>query len=224
MENNKIKAVIFDMDGTIINTETLWKKIIFDYLANRGITKYSPTFLNKLSNSSGGGLINASTLMKEEFNFKESINELVTQKTMLSLEYMQKYPINFINGFPEFHKKLQEKMIPTSIGTNSNIPALNLLSEKLNFKSFFGNNIYSMEHVGNKAKPDPAVFLHAAEKLNVKPSECLVFEDSITGFKAAKKAGMTLVAIKNEFNKDLLHHADYAIDDYTQADEILKKL
>ncbi len=221
---NKIKAIIFDMDGTIINTEGLWKKIIFDYLKNRGITKYTPAFLDRMKNSSGGGLINTSTIMKEEFKFEESIPELVAQKTLISLEYMQKYPIQFINGFPEFHKTLKEKFIPTGIGTNSNIKTLELISNKLNFKNFFGSNMYSMEHVGNIAKPNPAIFLHVAEKLNIKPSQCLVFEDSITGFKAAKAAGMALVAIKNKFNKDVIHHADFAIDDYTQAHAIIEKL
>jgi HAD superfamily hydrolase (TIGR01509 family) len=224
MNNKKIKAVIFDMDGTIINTESLWKSIIFDYLKNKGITKYTPAFLDKMKNSSGGGLINASTIMKEEFSFKESIEELVKQKTKFSLEYMKKHDIHFINGFINFHKKLQEKLIPTSIGTNANIKTLNLLNKKLNFEQFFGKNMYSMEHVQNKAKPDPAVFLHAAQNLNIKPEECLVFEDSITGFKAAKNAGMTLVAIKNQFNQDILHNADYSIKDYTQAYNIIEKL
>ena len=59
---------------------------------------------------------------------------------------------------------------------------------------------------------------------NHKGKEVLVFEDSISGFSAAKKAGMTLVAIKNDQNKDILYQADFAIDDYTQAGEIFKKV
>ncbi len=224
MEQPKIKAVIFDMDGTIIDTEYIWKKVISDFLLKRGIKKLTTYQSNKLKNSSGGGLPKASEVLKNEFNFSESIDQLVEEKTILSLEYMKKYTVNFIKGFPDFHKKLQAKSIPTSIGTNSNIVTLDILSKRLNFKQFFGNNMYSMEHVGNKAKPDPAVFLHAAKKLNVKPSECLVFEDSISGFKAAKKAGMMLVAIKNDDNKDILHAADYIINDYTDTKKILENL
>lgn len=222
MKQLKIKAVIFDMDGTIIDTEYIWQKVIYDFLLKRGIKQLTPTQVDKLKNSAGGGLPKASEVLKNEFNFSESIEQLVKEKTALSLEYMEKYQVNFIKGFQSFHKQLQKKLISTSIGTNSNIPTLDILSKKLNLKQFFGNNIYSMEHVENKAKPDPAVFLHAAKKLNVKPSECLVFEDSISGFKAAKKAGMTLVAIKNKDNKDLLNIADYVINDYT--DKILENL
>ena len=222
MKQLKIKAVIFDMDGTIIDTGYIWQKVISDFLLKRGIKKLTPAQVDKLKNTASGGLPKISEIFKNEFNFSESIDQLVQEKTILSLEYMQKYQVNFIKGFSAFHKQLQKKSILTSIGTNSNIPTLDVLSKKLNFKQFFGSNIYSMEHVGNKAKPDPAVFLHAAEKLNVKPSECLVFEDSISGFKAAKKAGMTLVAIKNNENKNLLNTADYVINDYT--DKILENL
>ncbi|MBU4269401.1 HAD family phosphatase [Candidatus Dependentiae bacterium] len=221
---SKIKAVIFDMDGTIIDTEHVWQKVIYDFLAKRGITQLTEDQKVILKNTAGGGLPQAASFFKQSFNFQESLEELIEEKVKMSVEYMQKYPINFINGFENFHNLLKKNHIPTSVGTNASIPTLELLSQKLDFKKFFGSNIYSMEHVGRKAKPDPAVFLHAAEKLNVKPEECLVFEDSISGFSAAKKAGMTLVAIKNDQNKDILYHADFAIDDYTQADEILKKV
>lgn len=224
LSENKIKAVIFDMDGTIIDTEHIWQRVMADFLFNKGVAQISPRLKDALKNSSGGGSYQAVTLFKQEYNFPEPVEVLLKEKIDMSMEYMQKYEINFIKGFQEFHAKLREQNIPTSIGTNANIPVLTLLNNKLNFNQFFGPNLYCMEHVGNKAKPDPAVFLHAAEKLNVKPEECLVFEDSISGFGAAKKAGMTLVGIKNQYNKDIINQADFAIDDYTQAHEIIEKL
>jgi len=221
---SKIKAVIFDMDGTIIDTEYVWQKVISDFLSKRGITELTIEQKQILKDTAGGGLPKAASFFKQTFNFPENLEDLIQEKVNMSIEYMQKYPVSFINGFENFHDILRKNNIPTSVGTNASIPTLDLLAKKLDFKKFFGKNIYSMEHVGRKAKPDPAVFLHAAEKLNVKPEECLVFEDSISGFSAAKKAGMTLVAIKNDQNKDILYQADFAIDDYTQAGEIFKKV
>lgn len=222
-ETTKIKAAIFDMDGTIIDTENIWQKVMSDFLAKRGITELTPLQKKALDDSAGGGLPKAAEIFKREFNFKESIEVLIQEKVDLSLEYMQKYQVNFIKGFPDFHEFLKKNSILTGVGTNAGIPTLNILAQKLNFQSFFGKDIYSMDHVEKKAKPNPALFLHVAKQLNVNPKECLVFEDSIAGFQAAKKAGMTLVAIKNEKNSKILDQADFVINDYSQADEIIKK-
>lgn len=223
-KTTKIKAAIFDMDGTIIDTETIWQKVMSDFLANKGITKLTPLQKKAIDDSAGGGLPRAAEIFKQEFNFKESIEVLVQEAANLSLEYIQKYQVNFIKGFPDFHKFLESNAILTGIGTNAGLTTLNLLTKKLDLQSFFGKNIYSMDHVEKKAKPNPALFLHVAKKLNVSPKECLVFEDSIAGFKAAKKAGMTLVAIKNKKNSNILDQADFVIDDYLQANKIIKKL
>ena len=72
------------------------------------------------------------------------------------------------------------------------------------------------------AKPDPALFLHAAEKLNAAPENCVVFEDSIWGFKAANAAHMKCIAIKNNRNQD--HHSENthgAIDSYDEAEAVI---
>ena len=94
----------------------------------------------------------------------------------------------------------------------------------MNLTKFFGANIYHIGHVENKVKPDPAVFLHAAEKLNVNPSECVVFEDSIFGFEAAKQAGMKCVAIQHPHNENHRHEVHGSITSYDDALNILKKI
>ena len=94
----------------------------------------------------------------------------------------------------------------------------------MDLTQFFGANQYCIAAVGNKAKPNPAIFLHAAKQLNVEPHECVVFEDSIAGFKAAQAAGMKCIAIKNSLNKDSLELVDSAIESYHEAEEALKKL
>ena len=132
--------------------------------------------------------------------------------------------LSFIEGFERFHSFVLRHSLRNCIATNTRQEAFDKIIERLKFKGFFGEHLYSIDHVGGRAKPDPSVFLHAAEQLGVDPSECLVFEDSIYGFQAAKAAGMRCVAIKNKRNKDFLMHVDYAVVDYHEAVELLSKL
>jgi len=166
----KVKAIIFDMDGTIIDTEAIWKNVTLDVL-----------------------------------------KEL-------------KGDIAFIEGFKEFHTTLREHNIPTGIATNASESHLQQISEQLKFKDMFGAHIYSIAHVNYRAKPDPAIFLHVAEKLGVKPEECVVFEDSLPGFSAAKAAGMQCIAIKNSINSGFLDTVHEAIENYHHAHAALTRL
>ena len=221
---NKIKAILFDMDGTIIHTEHVWKEIILQFLNCQGIKNLSDQQREILKNTSGAGLLKTLTVLKEEFNLPYTVDELLHKKIEVSKEYFSKNHIEFIDGFASFHNKLKKANIASSIATNANIKVLDCLNKKINLESFFGKNMYTMEHVGNKAKPDPAVFLHAAKQLNVKPEECVIFEDSLVGFKAAKAAEIKCIAIQNKFNQDILHHADGIISNYHEAEKELEKI
>jgi len=221
---DKVKAIIFDMDGTIIKTEHIWDvvstKVLMD-LCN--ITTLSAKHTKFLKNVGSVGVENTAIAMKREFGIPHSVEEIIQRKLQLAASYFDE-AIEFIEGFEDFHKKLQELNIPTSIATNASEVSLKQISENLKFERFFGKNIYSIADVNNKAKPDPAVFLHAAKQLLVNPDDCIVFEDSLVGFQAAKAAGMKCIAIKNKNNKNHLIHVQDAIDNYSQAEEALKKV
>lgn len=221
---NKIKAIIFDMDGTIINTDNLWKQVIKQVLASHGITTISEKSKAILKNTASSGLVKTASILIEEFKLQISVEDLVKQKLELSEEYLIKSKIDFIHGFPDFHKRLQANQIKSGVATNANIRSVDILIPKLRLDSFFGSNIYSIENAANKAKPDPDIFLYTAEKLNAKPEECLIFEDSIVGFNAAKAAGIRCIAIKNKTNLSSLHLVDGAIDSYDQAENEIKKV
>ncbi len=221
---NKVKAIIFDMDGTIIKTEHIWRKVSVQVLMEQcnvtELQEHHEAFLRSLS---GMGLENAAISMKQTFNLAIGHDDLIKRKIELADQLFDQ-EIEFINGFEVFHTQLQSHIIPTSIATNADQANLNQIAKSLNFQRFFGNNMYCIADVNFKAKPDPALFLHAAEKLGVKPEDCVVFEDSVYGFQAAKAAGMKCIAIKNHFNEKHFDLVDHAIDDYSQAEDALKKL
>jgi beta-phosphoglucomutase len=223
---SKFKAIIFDMDGTIIKTDHIWRRVTLEVLEHHGITELTVEQEKFLLTLSGKAAPLSAAALIEQFDLQAELEDVIAHKLALANKYHlgEESVIEFIEGFELFHNKLQLHSIPTSIATNAHPDNLDGIVDKMQFKRFFGSNIYCIGHVDFKPKPDPAVFLHAAKMLGAKPEECVVFEDSIYGFQAAKAAGMKCIAIKNDLNKDLLHHVHDAIDSYHDAEEALKKI
>ncbi|HYV33427.1 MAG TPA: HAD family phosphatase, partial [Candidatus Limnocylindria bacterium] len=93
---------------------------------------------------------------------------------------------------------------------------LTLIDSRLHIFEAFNNQIFTISQVGNKSKPDPAVFLFAAEKMQSKPAECFVIEDAPRGIEAAKNAGMFCIALTTTFTKDRLTQADIIVDSFKE--------
>lgn len=225
MENlkEKIKAVIFDMDGTIILTDHIWGEVVREYLHETGIRVFTAKDVQYLDSMSGMSMKSAAKSVKRHFGLPHDTDQIAARKMELANIRFRK-GVKFIEGFEQFHKALRDHGIPSGIGTNATPENLEPLTESMKFRTFFGEHIYGIAHVNYVAKPDPMLFLHVAAKLGVKPEECIVFEDSIYGFQAAKAAGMKCIAIKSPNNHHLLEHAHAAIDSYHEAIDALKKL
>jgi sugar-phosphatase len=219
----KVKAIIFDMDDTIIKTEHLWKLATKEVLLKRWCRPFTSEHVAAFKTISGQGLKPAWEFLKKMFNLSDATSTLI-KETIQQTTKKFKEGVEFIPGFEQFHNTLCHHEIPTGIATNADDRSLNALFKVINLKKFFGNNIFCVTDVDNKSKPDPAIFLHTAEKLNAQPSECVVFEDSLFGLQAAKIAGMKSIVIKNEINQPHHNHAHYAIDDYYQAVDALRKI
>ena len=219
----KIKAIIFDMDGTIINTEDMWKNVTLDVLAKHGVTTFGAEEELFLKNLSGMNIKYSSSALKSEFKLDATVQEIIDHTIHFGNVHLNTN-IEFIEGFEFFHRKLQEHGIPSGIATNAHPSNLKGIAERLEFVKFFGTNIYTPANVNNTPKPAPDLFLHTAAQLGVDPSECVVFEDSIYGFQAAKAAGMKCIAIKNNLNKDLMDQVHGSINNYHEAEEALKKI
>lgn len=211
------KAIIFDLDGTIINTETIWDTASRELIKRRGIILDQKIELNLMSQIHGLALHKSCLLIKETAQLSESLEDLIQEKTEIAHTLFKKH-IEFIPGFIEFHGQLATYNLKSGVATNATPETAELTDKILNLRQFFGEHIYNVAHVNFANKPDPALYLLAAQKLAVDPVACIAIEDSTHGVTAAKKAGMYCIGINTAHNRQALIDADSIVDSYSQID------
>ena len=210
----KFSAVIFDLEGTIIDSERAWDDIDTQFLANYGVV-YDPREYKHLA--MGKSINEVCLLIKEKYGLKTKLDDLVAERKAIAKEALAK-DIEFIDAFPEFFEKEVRDKYPTAIATSLFREYLQPIIVSKDLNGMFGSHIYSIEDIGFISKPNPDIFLYAAVKLNVDPKEFVVIEDSPNGIEAAKRAGMRSVGIftSPSVNKKRLASADRVIDSFSE--------
>ena len=213
------KAIIFDMDGVVINSEPLYHLADVDFLEKKGITYNRESIANTLL---GKSLWDTTQILKDTHGIAGAIQDLMEERLYL-VEGLYQSSLTYIAGFLETHQYLAERRIKTCIATASHNRLLDVANKKLGLSNIFGQYIFKISDVGNKSKPDPAIFLYAADKLETSPEECCVIEDSPNGIMAAKNAGMYCIGITTSRTHEDLDDADVIVSSHNEIIQLLKQ-
>lgn len=213
-----MKAVIFDMDGVIINSEPLHHKVEREIVEELG---------GKLSDEEVASFVgttdyNMWSKIKKKFNFKLSVEELIEMKKERFMKEIDE--IQLVPNFIDFMLSLYKKGYLMAIASSNNRKIVDTIVNKFQLYKYM-KFIISGEEV-KRSKPDPEIFLTAAKKMNVTPSDCIVIEDATNGVKAAKAAGMKCIGLKNtDTGKQDLSEADLIIENFNELSlDTLKSL
>ena len=196
MKLNRKKAVIFDLDGTLVDSMWMWETIDIEFLGKYGYS--CPPELQKTIE--GMGFTETAVYFKERFSLPLSIEEIKQIWTEMSIDkYRNEVPLK--PGAKEFLTYLKDHGIKTGIATSNGREMVEAVLESLGVREFL--QVVTTACEVNAGKPAPDIYLCVAEKLGVKPEDCMVFEDVPAGILAGKRAGMTVYAIEDEFSRKM---------------------
>ncbi len=212
----KYQAIIFDMDGTIIESEHIWDQASHQLLIKRGITITKDLEKDLKKNLHGKALHQSCAILKEVGNLSESLEELIKEKSAYACKLYEQ-EVRFIDGFLSFFKKIvKQHQLKVGIATNADDQTIEVTNKKLGLVNLFGPHVYGISRVNFTSKPNPAIYLHTAEKLEVDPQDCIAIEDSPTGIDSAQGAGMFCIGINSRKNRKHIEHAEFVIDHYDE--------
>lgn len=208
-----IQGAIFDLDGTLIDSMTIWEKIDYDFLSKRNL-KVSSDLKNKIETLT---FEEGANFFKKNFKLKESPEEILKEwHNMVVKEYS--HNIKLKNNVKDFLIKLKNKGVKLAVATSNTPELTKLVLEKNKILDLF-DSITTISEV-NRNKTFPDIYILCAKKLNLSPEKCAVFEDILPAIKSAKAAKMKTIGIyddssKNQENK-IKEIADYYIYDYKE--------
>jgi len=211
------RAVIFDMDGTITDTEHIWHEAFKQLLQRHNVSLEKNHELAILHKITGLGLLEKSAIIKELAGLQESLEVIAREKLDLAKRLYGQH-IRLMNGFADFHKALQARQLKTGVATNADDETLEITKRALKLEHFFGNHIYGISRVNNMGKPNPAIYLHAARMLGEKPEHCIAIEDSAHGINAARSAGMFCIGFNAAGQDEQVARAHLKVCSYDEID------
>lgn len=210
---NFMKAVIFDMDGVLIDTEPLNDIHMVKFLKKIGITidyDYLQKFRGVHAKYIWGHII-------KEFNLTTPIDELIADVRKSYIEYLTSLnKLESVEGVIQFIEKLKKQNVKLAVASSAYHKRIDILLKICKLKDFF-DVVVSGDHVQH-GKPDPEIYLKTAKLLEEDPKDCIVFEDATNGILAAKAAGMKVIGYKSvDNNQQDLSQADKIINSFKDA-------
>jgi HAD superfamily hydrolase (TIGR01509 family) len=202
-----VHAVIFDMDGVLLDSELLHKKAEKRTFAPYGV-KLTDEELTVFTGQSSRSLLNA---VREKNRIDTDVESLYASLQIHLMDIFAKEAEAIAGAVPLVHE-LVKRDVPLAVASSSPLQLIKLSLGRIGLESFFPV-VVSGDEV-KKSKPNPDIFLEAARRLSVPPDRCAVIEDSSSGVAGAKAAGMFTVGFRSP---NSLHQnvstADLVIDD-----------
>ncbi len=204
-----MKAIIFDMDGTIINTAIehdfpTWKEAFSLY-------GYDMSF-DDFKKFAGG---KAHTIIKDRVDISDQeVEEFIKKRTTLLAQSIETKGLKFIPGFLNFLDELKQQGYKVALATGAIDSKVEVIKKHIDL-----DNLFPIIVTGSEvqiAKPHPEIYLKAAEKLGLKPEDCIVVEDARNGIESAKKAGMKCIALTLTHEREELKDADLIVDSFDE--------
>lgn len=210
----KLKAVIFDMDGVLIDSEPLWQEAEIDIFATVGVV-LTPSLCRE---AMGLRIDEVVKYWYTKHPWNGTSEKQIELAVVARLIELIKEKGEIMPGVSNALKTISEKGVLIGIATSSNPDIINAVLDKLSIRQHF-DATHSALHE-SQGKPHPGVYISAAKKLNVKPEECLAIEDSPNGVLAAKAANMFCVAVPDKDHKTdkRIETADIVVDSLDQLD------
>lgn len=199
------KAVIFDMDGVIIDSEPLWRRAMIRVFNASGLSFTE----NDCRITTGMRIDQVISFWnkKAPFTNDEGLVRTHIEDHLCGLIAAEGKPMKGLQQSLDIVKK---EGITLALATSSSYKLLDCVLKVLKIENYF-THIQSAEHL-TYGKPHPEVFLKSAEAISVNPNDCLVIEDSLNGIIAAKAAGMKVIGIPDEHN---INNQKFCIADLT---------
>ena len=207
------KAILFDMDGVLLDSEPFWRKAEIEVFATVG------THLTEADCAETMGIrIDEVVAYRAPHADQDALVEAIMDR-MVELVTTEGKPLP---GVVETLNLVRDLGIPCGLATSSSYRLLNATLKSLDMESYF--SIVHSAEVEPYGKPHPGVYIRAAEKLGFNPKDCLAIEDSVNGMISAKAAQMAVIAAPEEvvFNDPRFALADLKVENLVQAHQMIK--
>ncbi len=206
-----VDAVLFDLDGSLVDSMWVWKSIDVEYLGRFGISL--PEGLQY--EIQGMSFTETAAYFKEHFPIPDSIEKIKSDWNRMAWDkYTYEVPLK--SGIPKFLSMCKENGIQLGIATSNSRELVENIAGVHKLRDYFTCIVTGCDVV--RGKPAPDIYLEAAGRLGVAPKHCLVFEDIVQGIQAGKNAGMRVCAVEDAYSakerEEKRALADYYIEDY----------
>lgn len=217
---NKIKAVLFDMDGVIFDTEREylkeWNKIFEKY----GYEMKKEIYVSVM----GRGRKKVKEIFKENFGNDLPIEKMYIEKDKMLKEAIENNKVPLKQGALELLEFLKKNGYKTALATSAKKDRVKSQVTHAKMNNLFDAIVCADDIVNSK--PDPEIFLKAAEKVNIKPENCIVIEDSEAGIRAAFNAGMIAFHVKDlkEADENIMKYCDKNFENLIEIKKYIENM